>query len=150
MEIKSQNAFTALSFSVQTSIAGIFQYVRVKAAELYKDAVESNLEITGPVYWIYTGMDGHPETVFTLDIVLPVTNPASYHGKFAIKSIPALKALATMHPGSWERLAETYHQLFVETGKRNLAPNGICREVYLHMDFNNPANNLTEVQVGIQ
>ncbi len=150
MEIKSQNAFTALTFSVQTNFAGIFQYVRVKAAELYKDAVVNNLEITGPVYWIYTGMDGHADTVFTLDIALPVTAPASYHGKFDVKTIPALKSLATTHTGSWERLPETYHNLFMETGKQNLTPNGVCREVYLHMDFNNPENNLTEVQVGVK
>lgn len=150
MEIKSQNAFTALSFSVQTNIAGIFQYVRVKAAELYKDAVANNLEVTGPVYWIYTGMDGHPDTIFNLDIVVPVTAPEAYSGKFTIKTIPALKSLAAAHVGSWEKLPETYHKLFMETGKQNLSPNGICREVYLHMDFNNYENNLTEVQVGVK
>jgi effector-binding domain-containing protein len=149
MKIKTQNAFTALSFSVETNIAGIFQYVRVKAAELYRDAAENNLEVTGPVYWIYTGMDGHPDTVFNLDIVLPVTTPEMYNGNFAVKTIPALKSLSTTHVGAWEKLPGTYHQLFMETGKQNLAPNGICREVYLHMDFQNPENNLTEVQVGI-
>jgi effector-binding domain-containing protein len=150
MEIKNQNTFTALSFSVQTNFAGIFQYVRVKAAELYKDAVENNLEITGPVYWIYTGMDGHSDTIFNLDIVIPVTKPETYLGKFEVKTVQSLKFLSAIHAGSWEKLPDTYNQLFMETGKKNYVPNGICREVYLHMDFAQPANNLTEVQVGIE
>lgn len=149
MEIKSQNAFVALTFSVQTNFTGIFQYVRVKAAELYRDAIENNLEIAGPVYWIYTGMDGHPDTLFNLDIVIPVTSPEAYRGKFEVKTVPSLKFLAAAHAGSWEKLPETYNQLFMETGKKNYVPNGICREVYLHMDFVNPENNLTEVQVGV-
>lgn len=150
MEIKQQSAFTALAFSVQTNFEGIFKFVRVKAAELYKDAVANNLEITGSVYWIYTGMDGQPNTVFTLDIVIPVTTPASYQGKFEIKKVQAFKCLSSVMNGSWENLPATYGQLFTEAGKSNYNHNGVCREVYIHMDFDHPENNITEVQVGIQ
>lgn len=150
MEIKTQKSFTALSFSVQTNLAGMLQYVRVKARELYKDAANNNLEVTGPVYWIYTGMDGRPETMFTLDIVIPVSKPEAYNGKFAIATVAPLKCLSSIHEGNWEKLAETYTRLFTEIGKKNYIPTGVCREVYLHMDFDDATNNITEVQVGIQ
>jgi effector-binding domain-containing protein len=149
MQIKNQNSFTALCFSEQTTMAGIFKYVRVKARELYNDAVANNLEITGPVYWIYTGMDGQPNTVFTLDIVIPVTAPKGYNGNFSIKTIEPIKYLSAIHNGKWEKLPDTYGQLFMETGIKNYSPTGVCREMYIHMDFDNPNNNITEVQVGI-
>lgn len=149
MQITSQNSFTALCFTEQTTMSGIFKHVRVKARELYNDAIANNLEITGPVYWIYTGMDGNPNTVFTLDIAIPVTAPTGYKGKFSLKTIEPVKCMSTIHNGSWDKLAIPYGQLFMETGKKNYSPTGVCRERYIHMDFDNPENNITEVQVGI-
>lgn len=150
MEIKQHPAFTSLCFSEQTTLAGIFKHVRVKARELYQDAAEYNLEVTGPVYWMYTGMDGNPETVFTLDIFLPVTEPEAYVGKFSIKTIQSFKSLSTFHSGTWEKLPETYQKLFMEVAHKSYSPTGVCREIYLHMDFSSSENNITEVQVGIQ
>lgn len=149
MQIKTQNSFQALCFTAQTNMAGIFKYVRVKARELYKDAANNNLEVTGPVYWIYTGMDGHPDTIFNLDIVLPVVKPREYQGNFKLTEVAPIKCLSAIHLGTWEKLPETYGQLFMETGKKNYSPTGICREVYIHMDFEYTENNITEVQVGI-
>lgn len=148
MQIKTQNSFSALCFSAQTNMSGIFKYVRVKARELYKDAADNNLEVTGPVYWIYTGMDGHPDTIFTLDIVLPVTKPREYKGNFKLTATASIKCFSAFHLGNWEKLPVTYGQLFMETAKKNYSPSGVCREVYIHMDFENPDNNITEVQVG--
>lgn len=150
MQIKTLNSFTALCFSVQTNLEGLYRYVRVKARELYKDAIASNLEITGPVYWIYTGMDGRPETIFKLEIVIPVSKPQNYSGSFLITEVAPIKSLYTTHFGSWEKLPETYGSLFGEIGLKGYVPTGICREMYINMDFNIPENDITEVQIGIQ
>ncbi len=150
MEIKKQNSFTALCFSEKTTLAGIFKYVRVKARELYQDAAENQLEIAGPVYWIYTGMDGNPETIFNLDILIPVSKPERYNGNFKLKTVDPINCLFFLHSGSWEKLPDTYGQIFRETAMKHYSPTGTCREVYIHMDFENPENNLTEVQIGIQ
>lgn len=128
----------------------MFVFVRVKARELYRDAAAQNLEVTGPVYWIYTGMDGNPNTVFKLDIVLPVTRPETYTGAFSVTQVDSIKCLFTTHFGSWEKLPETYGMLFREIGQKGYVPTGICREMYVHMDFDNPQNDATEVQIGIQ
>jgi effector-binding domain-containing protein len=150
MQIKTLNTFSALCFSVQTNIEGLNRYVRIKARELYKEAVASNLEITGPVYWIYTGMDGRPETIFKLEIVIPVSKPQNYSGSFSIVEVAPIKCLYTTHLGSWEKLPETYGLLFGEFGQKGYVPTGICREMYINMDFDIPENNVTEVQIGIQ
>lgn len=131
-------------------MAGMFKHVRVKARELYRDAAENNLEITGPVYWVYTGMDGNPETIFTLDILIPVTQPEVYSGKFSLKTIPSFKSLTALHSGTWEKLPDMYQKLFMEVAQKGFSPTGVCREIYIHMDFSSPENNITEVQVGIQ
>jgi effector-binding domain-containing protein len=150
MEIKTFNPFTVLYFTKQITMAELFIFVRTKARELYTDALHSDLEIVGPVYWIYYGMDGNPETIFTLEIALPITEPISYQGNFAIKKLNPFKCISAVLSGSWENLPATYGTIFGEIGQKAHTPSGECREIYLHMDFNNPENNITEIQVGIR
>lgn len=150
MEIKDFNPITVLCFTKQVTLDDLQEFVRIKARELYFDAVKSNLEIAGPVYWIYYGMDGNPKTVFTLEVALPVSENGKYKGDFQIKKLRPFKCLSSWHKGSWEKLADTYGALFLEIGKKSYTHTGECREIYQHLDFLNEENNLTEVQVGIQ
>ncbi len=72
MEVRKINPITVLAFTANVTLKDMQQFVRVKARELYADAVKSNLEIAGPVYWVYYGMDGNTETEFKLEIAIPV------------------------------------------------------------------------------
>lgn len=149
MHTKVSNPFHVLSFIDKVTLPDLQKYVRTKAQELYKEAVSHNLEITGTVYWMYYGMDGNPDTVFTLEIAIPVTPAAHYSGKFQMKRLEPFKYVSCLHEGDWNRLPETYGKVFQEIGVNHYVPSGICREVYQFIDFESPDNNLTEVQVGI-
>lgn len=149
MNTKVSNPFHVLYFTDQVALPDLQKYVRTMAQELYREAVTHNLEITGPVYWMYYGMDGNPDTVFTLEIAIPVTHNSGYSGKFQIKRLDAFKHISCLHEGDWDRLPETYGKIFQEIGAKQFVPSGICREAYLHMDFDAPENNFTEIQVGI-
>ena len=61
MQTKTIQPIHVLYFETRTSFQEIFQYVRVEARKLYQDAVSNDLEITGPVYWVYQGADGRPD-----------------------------------------------------------------------------------------
>jgi len=150
MTIKEINPITVLSFRQQVTLTGLQQYVGVKAQELYREAVQHNLGVMGPVYWGYYGMDGKPETVFTLEICLPVAGGENYKGEFALKQLGAFKCLSDWHNGAWSDFPATYGRLFQEISKKQYIPSGQCREIYQHIDFVHEENNLTEVQVGIQ
>lgn len=135
-------------YAVETNLLELGAYVRTKAQELYQTAVKEQLEITGPVYWVYYGMDGNPTTTFKLEIGLPVNKCKQLDGSLLCKELSAGNFLVHTLRGAWSLLPETYAMLFAELAKQGLSHNGICREAYLYIDFNNPDNNITEIQVG--
>jgi effector-binding domain-containing protein len=149
MDVKIFNPIRVLSFTKQVTLSGLSEFVRIKARELYKDALYNHLEVMGPVYWVYYGMDGNPQTLFTLEIALPVAVANGYKGDFQVKTLGTFKCISSWHKGSWGKLPDTYGNIFHEISANQLNPSGECREIYQHIDFDQDENNLTEVQVGI-
>lgn len=133
----------------ETSLKEISKFVRVKADEVYKKAVSSGCEITGPVYWIYYGMDGNPDTRFNLEIGIPVQQKKAIGNGYICKDIDAMECLTFVHNGTWDSLPKSYAQLFAELMKSGRTLNGITREIYINIDFDNPDNNITEIQLGL-
>jgi effector-binding domain-containing protein len=149
METKIIKPINVLFYSEITNLGGLAKLVRVKANELHKEAIENKMEITGPVYWIYYGMDGNPQTNFTLEIAIPVLCETRYKGNFQLKELPEFKCASMIHFGSWYDMPGSYSQLIGEVLKNNLALSGVSREVYLNINFLDMERNITEIQVGI-
>jgi len=150
MEIHEFNSLNFYYFAKDDcTLSGLSEYVRIKAKELYYAAVENRLEVTGPVYWVYYGMDGQVDTRFRLEIGLPVEDCLSELSKFACKKLDSMRFITHKLYGDWSRLPEAYGQIFSQITSEKLKPNGVCREVYIHIDFQNPENNITEVQIGL-
>lgn len=151
METKSIKSMHVFSFETETTMREMLQYVRVLARSIYKDAIKHGLEITGPVYWVYVGADGQPDTKFTLTIAVPVSKTESeiQNSEFRLKKLEPFECVSQTHIGEWSKLGETYGALFGELHAKNLPLNGQTREIYLNMDFDNPEANITEVQIGI-
>jgi effector-binding domain-containing protein len=149
MTVKMHPAMNVLYSTFQTSLATIHDKVGVVARDLYEEAARQHLLVTGPVYWFYYGSDGKPETVFTLEIAIPVSGEPRTTERFRFNKLPAFKCLSLMHEGSWADLGQTYSSLMQEIAARNLAMTGVCREVYINIDFTRDECNLTEVQVEI-
>jgi effector-binding domain-containing protein len=151
MEVKKIFPMQVLCFETLTTLHDMGQYVRVVAYKMYQAAVQNELEITGPVYWIYEGMNGNPETVFSLTIALPIAfkNIKLDHSEFKLKKLETFHCASEQHLGEWNKLGETYDYLIPEIISRDLTMNGQNREIYLNMDFQNPEANITEIQIGI-
>jgi effector-binding domain-containing protein len=145
--------FNSINFFYYTkdncTLADLADYVRVKVKELYYAAVENGLEVTGSVYWVYYGMDGKPDTRFRLEIGIPVNDCLSKLSCFEYKKLEASRFITHRLYGDWSLLPETYGLIFSELKNKNLIATSECREVYIHIDFQNPENNITEVQVGV-
>lgn len=148
MEIKTHPPVTVLYSSYQTTLNTLHQYVGTVLKDLLAEAADQNALISGPVYWVYHGADGKPDTTFTLEIALPVQG-LSGSGKFGIKQLPAFKALVHEHVGAWEELPAVYGRLLKYIDDRKIAINDECREIYVNIDFQNPGNNITTVQLGV-
>lgn len=145
MQVRMHPAVTVLYSTHQTTLKDLHALTNV-AKELYTEAVNHSF-VSGPVYWIYHGADGNPDTVFTLDIAVPIQGFFNSK-KFSIKELAPFKAVVHRHEGSWELLGSSYGQImhFVESNRIPIRDE--FREIYLNVDFERPENNITEVQVG--
>jgi Transcriptional regulator, effector-binding domain/component len=149
MQTKEIKTITVIRFSCQTNLSGLSRYVRVKARELYQSALKNNMEITGPVYWVYHNMDGNPETLFTLEICIPVQASEFNDEQFKLMKLPAFKCLSATLYGDWVGMPNVYGELINHALNSGYQLTGTSREVYMNMDFETSENNITEVQIGI-
>jgi effector-binding domain-containing protein len=136
------------SFSV--TLKTLHDKIGIVARDLQKEAAQQDLLVTGPVYWFYFGLDGNPDTVFTLQVAIPVSGKPVTKENMLYAELPEFKCLATTHSGSWSRFTETYGKLIQRISADGLQPVGMSREVYLNIDFEHADNNITEIQIGIR
>ncbi|HXB94076.1 MAG TPA: hypothetical protein VNU70_02920, partial [Puia sp.] len=57
--------------------------------------------------------------------------------------------LSSRYEGPWEGLAEEYRRMLGHITENQLTMNGIYAESFLHIDFEDPANQITEIQIGL-
>lgn len=132
----------------QTTIPQLEDFVATIASQLYAEATALGVLVSGPQYWIYRGMDGKHDTVFTLEISLPVQGEITV-SKFGVKEIPAFKAVSYLHKGSWDNMPQSYGAILQYIGQQNITMTDECREIYFNVDFSNPQNNRVIIQLGI-
>jgi effector-binding domain-containing protein len=148
MEIKTHPPMRVLYSSHQTTILQMNELVGHVAKQLYAEATRLGLLVSGPQYWMYHGMDGNPDTVFTLEISLPVQGDI-IDSKFPVKELPAFKSLSHWHQGVWDKMPETYGEILQYIEQHRIPMSDECREVYYNVDFANGENNRVEIQLGI-
>jgi len=147
MEIKEISSMNVFYKTFQTSLLEMSKYVLTTPADMYNEARKNELEITGPQIWIYQGMDGFPNTRFTLEIALSVINPIK--NNLQIKELPAFKCATIIHKGDWGNLKNSYEKIISEIYSSGNSMSNFCREVYTVVEAPDSENNITEIQIGI-
>jgi effector-binding domain-containing protein len=147
MEVMETESFSALVFKNRLTLKDLNQHVVGKADELHRLAISKGLSIAGPVYWIYNGSDGNPETLFELTIAIPVIGDLQ---NIACEQVVRFKGLWQMYKGPWNEMGAVYGQLIQSAMQQNMKLTGECRELYLQVDLQQPENNLTFVGVGVE
>ncbi len=150
MEILEIPPMSMLCSTHRVNFSGMMDHVRVRSRELYAASQEAGLEVTGPLYWIYQGADGNPDTLFQLQIAIPVTPEGPIPAPFSLLRTERFRCVSFRHPGPWSLFPEIYGNLLTEIQAGGLELSGQNRELYLNMDFNDDRNHLTEIQIGIR
>jgi effector-binding domain-containing protein len=150
MQIREIPPITLLCCRMKVNLAGMLSHVRVRSRELYAEAHTQDMEITGPLYWIYHGADGNPETIFQLYIGIPVTPTDQELKSFSILRIETFRCASFIHFGPWEQLPSVYGRILQQIQSEGYQLTGENREVYLNMDFTDEGNHITEIQIGIK
>ncbi|HUX84432.1 MAG TPA: GyrI-like domain-containing protein [Chitinophagaceae bacterium] len=150
MEILEIPPMSMLCSSHKVNFAGMMDHVRVRSRELYAASQQAGLEVTGPLYWIYQGADGNPDTFFQLQIAIPVTPGTPIPAPFSLLRTEPFRCVSVRHAGPWTLFPEIYGKLLTEIQAAGHRLSGQNRELYLYMDFNDDRNHLTEIQIGIR
>ncbi len=140
--------FTALTFSTRATLRTLDQHNHVPG-ELYTEAEQLGLTPTGPIQYIYTGVSGDEFNEFGLEIALPVAHTQTKPFGFSLKTFAPFRCVNHQFTGSWEQLPTVYDALFPAFYQAGHKYNGHVREVYAVVDFDNPDNHVTEIQVGV-
>lgn len=148
--IKEVKPINFLYFRAETHADQLLNFIPV-ARDLFKEAVNYNLHVTGPIHWHYFGFSGDASDLFTLEISLPVSDViAGYDGNFHFKRTESFRCVALTHEGGWDTLSGSYNKLMEYVKSEHLQPADIVREVYINTDFKNPDANITEIQFGVK
>ena len=149
MLIRTHPYMTVLYSTRQATLSDLPTYSGTVVRELYKYVADLDLLVCGPQYWFYYGVDGKPDTRFTLEIALPVQGQIPTALLPYFKQIPYFKCLSHRYEGPWQGLSGEYAKMIEYINENGLNMNGIYSESFLHVDFNAPENNITEIQIGL-
>lgn len=151
MRITTVKAKKVMKFTTNATLKDLDKYTGTKPSELYVEAQRCGYQTMEPQIWQYTGPDGKPDTVFKLEIMLPIMgdgNGLKPEG-FEIDEVGEFKALQTLHEGPWAEIGPVYCKLMKHVADNALQPTGVTREVYVRCDFENQENCITEVLIGL-
>ena len=149
MVIRTHPCMTVLYSTRQATIKELPAFSGTVIRELYRYVADLDLLVCGPQYWFYHGVDGRADTRFTLEIALPVQGKIPTALLPYFKQIPAFRCLVSRYEGPWEGLAEEYRAMMQYISDNQLKMNGVYAESFLHIDFNDPASQITEVHIGL-
>lgn len=145
MDVKTLPGVTVLYSSHQTTLKELNQFGNVMK-ELFAEAATKSI-VSGPLYWIYHGVDGKPDTVFTLDIAVPIQGAVA-SSKFSVKQLLPFKAITHRHEGAWDNIPKSFDSIMQFVDSKKIPLRDEYREMYLNIDFQHPENNITEMQMG--
>ncbi|GAB2607197.1 GyrI-like domain-containing protein [Spirosoma areae] len=149
LSVEETQLFTALCFTTRATLRTLSQHAPGVAENLYSEASRLGLDITGPIQWIYTGVNGDATAEFQLEIVLPISQPGKQSDHFLYKTFPSFRCTSYTYAGPWSDFSELYDALFGQFYRAGYQNDGRLREIYSIVDFENPAKCVTEIQIGL-
>ncbi|MFD2573362.1 GyrI-like domain-containing protein [Spirosoma soli] len=145
---KDVTPFTALTFTTQATLQTLEQYNSVPE-KLYNEAQRLGVTPTGAIQYIYTDVNGDSGHAFQLSIALPVSDTQGIPNGFTYTTFRSFRCVSYTHVGPWSDFPALYNMLFAQFHREGYKGGSIVREVYTVVDFEDPANCVTEIQISI-
>lgn len=148
--IKEIKPINFLYFRAETRADELSNFIPV-TMDLFREAINYNLHVTGPIHWHYFGFSGDASSSFTLEISLPVSDVvAGYDGNFHFKRTESFRCVTLTHEGGWDSLPVSYEKIMKFVAGKHLEPSAVTREIYLNADFKDLDANVTVIQFGVK
>lgn len=154
METQSTTTMKAVTARLTSTLATITQSVGDLPMQIYNDVEQQQCELSGPMVFVYRGVDGQPDKEIEVEISLPIQTGGTrnaYQGKFELSDVDPFHFVENTYVGPVAEMSKKgYEPLFAQLAQSNLIPSGECREVYEHWVGPESDENRINIQVGIQ
>lgn len=152
MSTMVSNSVSFISTHLRTTLESITSDVGVLTQTFADELISAGIVPTGPMMFLYDGVDGNPKTKFDLRIALPVSqaDAARYDGKHNVDRLQPFTFIETVLYGDIAQLGpKAYEPLMIKMQKAGLQPTGFVREVYQNFVDLSSEDNETRVQIGV-
>lgn len=153
MNIITSNGMNILFIKLRATLATINKDVDGLPEKLFAEFGSAGIVPTGPMMFVYNGVNGDPHTEFDLRIALPLSGTDSdrYTGELKKDRLEPFDFVETVLYGDIADLGpKAYEPLMEKMGAASLIPIGYVREIYQNfVDMDSPDNE-TRVQVAVQ
>jgi len=150
MEFKTVAPVQVIASQLKTNLVELVKNVGQMPQQLMDELEKQGITPTGSQIWEYCGCDGcKPEQEFDLLIAVPVEKKGSDSNGFFFTELSEYNCAESQHKGPWSELGSTYGKVIPELLQSGKQISGTCREIYVHCDFENQANCVTNIQLEL-
>lgn len=152
MKIITSNGTSMIAMQLRSTLATINEDVKELPEKLSGDLMPAGILPTGPMMFLYQGVNQDPHNEFDLRIGLPVSSDdaARYKGPYLSFRLEPFQFVETVLYGDLAELGpKAYEPLFAEIEKQGLTMTGFSREVYQNFVDAASPDNETRVQIGV-
>lgn len=141
---------TILHTSLETTLQDLHGEIKKILPDLIKAAREAKLPPDSPIVMVYHGVNGDPQTKFSLDVgvVVPKGTPAA--GDYKVKDLPEYPCVSVLYSGPVQKMGQAYGKLVPAIGDAGKKPTDESRQMFLYWEGDDSPNNVTQVTMGIE
>lgn len=151
MEQKTVHSQKAIAKTVRTNLKNIVKGIGDWPTKLWAEVNSKGLQIAGASVYVYKGCDENPETMFDLQMCIPVIDFSTYQGEFEKVELREYTCVESLYVGSMPDLGpKGWAPFMTEVMEKKVAFSSESREVYIKwVDFNSPENQVL-LQMGLK
>ncbi|AMC34428.1 hypothetical protein VN23_07345 [Janthinobacterium sp. B9-8] len=150
MEIQQTDVTPVIFTSKQLCLRDIGVFAAEQTPLLFAEIARHQLGINGPCIFVYYQVPQDAQSLFTLDICIPVSHPDAYAGDFACKTLAPIVCAVRHYQGPLTDLFNVgYAPLITEIQQSGRAFSGESREIYHLWESPESNNNQIEIQFGL-
>ncbi|MBC8107831.1 MAG: GyrI-like domain-containing protein [Anaerolineae bacterium] len=135
--------------STETTLNQIGQVVPETLPKLFAAIKENNVEVTGPMIFVYHGATQDRDKPFKLEIGFTVAPGAKEAGDFKVRDLEPFHCASVIYSGPITQVGVAYQGLFTELFGAGLQPTGETREMYLYWESPESPNNVQVIMAGV-
>jgi effector-binding domain-containing protein len=134
----------------QTTLGGVPETGKRILAALQQAAATQGLQLNGPTIFIYPDLFIDPNTPFALDVGYAVPDNTQAPASLQVKKLEPFRCVTVLYNGPMAQVGQAYASLVSQIEADGYTPTGELRQMFLYWEGPESANNIVQIQMGIQ